>query len=62
MPSDSLHDKDMLSMDFPESEASLIAKQARSELLDWVATFCSLERSDTEDQRRGHGDAESSLP
>ena len=39
-------------MDFPESEASLIAKQACSELLDGVATFCRLERSDTEGQRK----------
>ena len=42
-------------MDFPETEPSLIAKQARSELLGWVATFCSLERSDTEDQRKVMG-------
>ena len=36
--------EDRLSMDFPESEASFIAKRAHSELLDWVGTFCSLER------------------
>ena len=39
MPSDSLHDEDRLSMDFPESEASLIAMQARSKSLDQVAAF-----------------------
>ena len=56
VPTDSLHDKeDRLSMDFPESEASLIAKQTCSELLDWIATFCSLERSDTENQRKVMG-------
>ena len=38
MPSESLIDEDRLS-DFPESEASLIAKQAWSELLDRVANF-----------------------
>ena len=37
-------------MDFPETEASLIVKQARSELLDRVTSFCCLERSDAEDQ------------
>ena len=37
-------------MDFPETEASLIAKQAHSELLDRVTSFCCLERSDAEDQ------------
>ena len=41
VPYDFLHNEDRLSMDFEESEASLIAKQARSELLDRVATFCS---------------------
>ena len=50
---DSRHDKDRLSMDFPESKA--LAKQAHSELLDRVVTFCSLERSDTEDQRKVTG-------
>ena len=50
MPSESLHD-DRLS-DFPESEASLIAKLAHSELLDRVANFCELERGETEDQRK----------
>ena len=30
-------------------EASLRKKQALSELLDWVANFCGLERSGTED-------------
>ena len=39
MPSDSLHDEDRLSMDFSECKASLIAKQARSKLLDRVAAF-----------------------
>ena len=39
-------------MDFSESETSLIAKQARSELLDRVATLFSLERSDAEDQNK----------
>ena len=48
-------------MDFLESEASLIAKQALSELLVQVATFCSLERSETEDQNKVL-DEESSLP
>ena len=48
-PSDSLHDEDRLSMDFPESKGSLIAKQTRSELLDRVVTFCSLETPDAED-------------
>ena len=42
-------------MDFPESEASLIARQARSELLDCVAGFCGLERGETEDQRKVMG-------
>ena len=55
VPSDSLQDKDRLSMDFPESEASLIARQARSELLDCVAGFCGLERWETEDQRKVMG-------
>ena len=50
IPSESPHDEDRLS-DFPESEASLIAKLARSELLEWVANFCELERGETEDQR-----------
>ena len=36
-------------MDSPETEASLIAKQAPSEL---VMTFCSLERSNAEDQNK----------
>ena len=44
-----LDDEDRLSMDFPDSEASLIAKQAHSELLARIATFCSFERSDIED-------------
>ena len=39
-------------MDFPESKASLIAKQACSELPDRVPPFCSLERSDAEDQNK----------
>ena len=51
MPSESL---DQLS-DFPESTASLIAKQARSELLDRVANFCELGRGDTEEQKRVMG-------
>ena len=38
MPSESLLDEDRL-LDFPESEASLIAKQAQSELLDRVANL-----------------------
>ena len=50
-PSDS-HDKDSPSLDFPMSKTSLIAKQARSELLDRVTTFCTLERLDTEDQNK----------
>ena len=54
MPSESLHDQDRLS-DFPESEASLIANQAHSELLDRVANFCELERGETEDQRKVMG-------
>ena len=49
------HDEDRLSMDFPESKVSLIETQAHSELLDWIAIFCSLKRSDTEDQRRVKG-------
>ena len=53
VPSESL-DEDRLS-DFPESKASLIAKQARSELLDRVANFCELERGDTEEQKRVMG-------
>ena len=53
MPSESLIDEDRLS-DFPESEASLIAKQTQSELIDRVANFCGLERGDTEEQK-GHG-------
>ena len=52
MPSDSLHDEDRLSMDFPESEASLIAGRPFSELLYLVATFSSLKRSDTEYQKK----------
>ena len=54
MPSESLLDEDRFS-DFPESEASFIAKQARSELLDRVANFCELERGDSEDQRKVMG-------
>ena len=54
-PSDYLHDEDRVSMDFPESEAFLIAKQACSELLDRVVTFCSLDRSDAEDQNKALG-------
>ena len=54
MPSESLIDEDRLS-DFPESGASLIAKQAQSELLDRVANFCRLERGDTEEQKRAMG-------
>ena len=42
-------------MDFAESEASLIAKQACSELLDRVVNFCSLDRSDAEDQNKALG-------
>ena len=42
-------------MDFPGSEASSVAKQACSELLDRVAAFCSLERGDAEDQRKVMG-------
>ena len=53
MPSESL-DKDRLSA-FPESEASLIAKQARSEYLDRVAVYCELERGDPEEQKRVMG-------
>ena len=49
MPSESL-DEDQLS-DFPESEASLIAKQALSEYLDRVAAYCEVERGDHEEQR-----------
>ena len=48
VPSESF-DEDWLS-DFPESEASLIAKQAQSELLDRIVNFCELERGDTEEQ------------
>ena len=51
MPSESLIEEDRLS-DFPESEASFIAKQAQSELLVSVANFCGLERGDTEEQKR----------
>ena len=50
VPSESLMDEDRL-LDFTESEASLIDKQARSELLDRVANFCGLERGDTEEQK-----------
>ena len=53
MPSESL-DEDRLS-DFPESEASLIAKQARSEYLDRVSAYCELERGDPEEQKRVMG-------
>ena len=42
VPSKSLHDEDRLS-NFPKREASLIAKQASSELQDRVANFCELE-------------------
>ena len=52
--SESLHDEDRLS-DFPHTDASLIAKQARSQLLDWIANFCELERGETEDQRKVMG-------
>ena len=51
VPSESLLDEDRRS-DFPESEASLIANQALSELLDRVANFCELERGNTEEQKR----------
>ena len=54
MPSESLIDVDRLS-DFPASEAYLIAKQARSELLNRVANFCGLERGDSEEQKRVMG-------
>ena len=54
MPSESLHDEDRL-LDFPERQASLIAKHARSELLDQVANFNKLERGDPEDQRKVMG-------
>ena len=53
VPSGSL-DEDRLS-DFPEFDASLIAKQARSELHDRVANFCELEKWDTEEQKRVMG-------
>ena len=53
MPSESL-DVDRLS-DFPEREALLTAKQARSEYLDRVAKFCDLERGNTEEQKRVTG-------
>ena len=53
MPLESL-DEDRLS-DFPESEASVIAKQARSELLDRLANFYELERGDIEEQKRVMG-------
>ena len=36
-------------MGFTENEASIIGC---SELLDWAATFCRLERSDAEDQNK----------
>ena len=49
-PSESQIEEDRL-LDFPESEASLIAKQAHSELLDRVANFCGLERGDPEQKR-----------
>ena len=56
VPAESLIDKDRLS-DFPESEASLISKQSRSELLDRVVNFCGLERGEqrTEEQKRFMG-------
>ena len=53
VPSESL-DEDRLP-DFPESEADLIAKQARSELLDRVVSFCELEREDTKEQKQVMG-------
>ena len=53
VPSESLGE-DKLS-DFPESEASSIAKQARSKLLDRVGNFCELERGDTEEQKQVMG-------
>ena len=52
--SESLIDEDRLT-DFPEIEDSLIAKQARSELLDRVVNFCGLERGDPEKQKRVMG-------
>ena len=51
-PSDSLYDEDNLFMDFTESEAFLIAKQACSKLLDQVTAFSSPERVDTEDHKK----------
>ena len=50
VPTESL-DEDRLS-DFPEREASLIARQAWLELLDWIANFCELERGHNEEQKR----------
>ena len=38
--------------DFPESEASLIAKQVWSEYLDRVAAYCELERGDPKEEQR----------
>ena len=49
MPSESLNEDRLAN--FLESEASLIAKQARSECLDRVAAYCELERGDSEEQR-----------
>ena len=43
VPSESLLDEVRLS-DFPESEASLMAKEARLKLLDRFANFCELKR------------------
>ena len=54
VPSESLIVKDRIS-DFPDSETSLIGKQALSELLDRVANFCVLERGDSEEQKRVMG-------
>ena len=47
VPSESLIDEERVP-NFPESEASLIPKQDRSELLDRVANFCAWIRE------RGH--------
>ena len=41
--------------DFPDREASLIGKQACSELLDLVANFFELERGETEGHRKVMG-------
>ena len=45
----------LVSRNFSESEASIIAKQTWSELLDRVVNFCELERGDTEEQKRVMG-------